>query len=93
VDDERIRRLTEEVLSQLGTPSDPVAADLETRVARLEGAVQALSPGRSASAALPRRADVHPSLQLLDVPSGGDHCVLEPDKPCVRSGRCRTFGH
>lgn len=93
MDDERIRRLTEEVLSQLGTPSDPVAADLETRVARLETAVQALSPGRSASAAVPHRSDVHPSLQLLDVLSGGDHCVLEPDKPCVRSGRCRTFGH
>jgi len=93
VDDERIRRLTEEVLSQLGPPSDPVAADLETRVAKLEAAVQSLGTGRPAPAAAAPRADAHPSLQLLDVPSGSDHCVLEPDKPCVRSGRCRTFGH
>ena len=94
MDDERIRRLTEEVLSQLGSPSDPVAADLETRVANLEAAVQSLSPRRlGPAAAAPSRADLHPSLQLLDVPSGADHCVLEPDKPCVRSGRCRTFGH
>lgn len=93
MDDERIRRLTQEVLSQLGSPADPVAADLETRVAKLEAAVQSLSPRPLGPATAPSRADVHPSLQLLDVPSGADHCVLEPDKPCVRSGRCRTFGH
>lgn len=93
MDDERIRRLTEEVLSQLGRPSDPVAADLEARVAQLEAAVQALGPGRSSLPAVLQRSDIHISHQLLDVPSGADHCVLEPDKPCVRSGRCRTFGH
>lgn len=93
MDDERIRQLTEEVLSQLGTPSDPVAADLETRVARLEAAVHSIGAGRSGAKTAASRADVHPSMELLDVPSGAGHCILEPDKPCVRSGRCRTFGH
>ena len=93
MDDERIRRLTEEVLSQLGPPSDPVAADLEARVTRLEGAVRALGVPAPGAAPAPRPGGAHPSLELLDVPPGSDHCILEPDKPCVRSGRCRTFGH
>src|SRR5262249_31178833 len=95
VDDERIRQLTGEVLSQLGAPSGPVAADLESRVARLEGAVRALGASASPPAPVgtPRQGGAHPSLELLDVPPGSDHCILEPDKPCVRSGRCRTFGH
>ena len=79
MDDERIRQLTEEVLSQLATPKEPVAADLETRLASLEHRV----------------LHVHPSHQLLDVPGGSTdgRCVLEPDKPCVQSGQCRTLGH
>lgn len=38
---------------------------------------------------------LHPSLQLLSVPGGvvGSPCIVEPDKPCVGSLRCRTFGH
>ena len=38
---------------------------------------------------------LHPSLQLLSVPGGvvGSPCIIEPDKPCVGSLRCRTFGH
>ena len=37
----------------------------------------------------------HPSLQLLSVAGGvvGLPCIVEPDKPCVGSQRCRTFGH
>jgi len=79
VDDERIRQLTDEVLSQLATPKETVAADLETRVSGLERRV----------------LHVHPSHQLLDVPGGSTdgRCVLEPDKPCVQSGQCRTLGH
>jgi hypothetical protein len=30
---------------------------------------------------------------MLDVPGGGDRCVLEPDQPCTNSGTCRSFGH
>jgi hypothetical protein len=38
---------------------------------------------------------LHPSLQLLSVPGGvvGSPCVIEPDKLCVGSLKCRTFGH
>ena len=38
---------------------------------------------------------LHPSLQLLSVPGGvvGAPCIIEPDKPCVGSLKCRTFGH
>ncbi len=78
MDDERIKALTQEVLAQLATPKEPVAADLQARVVVLE-----------------RVLHVHPSHQLLDVPGGSTdgRCVLEPDKPCVGSGQCRTLGH
>ncbi len=38
---------------------------------------------------------LHPSLQLLSVPGGvvGSPCVIEPDKPCTGSLKCRSFGH
>lgn len=38
---------------------------------------------------------LHPSLQLLSVQGGvvGSPCVIEPDKLCVGSLKCRTFGH
>ena len=93
MDDARIKALTAEVLSQLGAPAEPVAADLETRVAALERAVAgapAVARARSVVA-----LHVHPSHQLLDVPGGSTdgRCVLEPDKPCVGSGQCRTLGH
>lgn len=87
MDDQRIKQLTQEVLAQLGAPAEPVAADLEARVAALE---RVLQPPRAVVA-----LHVHPSHQLLDVPGGSTdgRCVLEPDKPCVGSGQCRTLGH
>lgn len=38
---------------------------------------------------------LHPSLRLLSVVGGvvGSPCVIEPDKVCVGSLKCRTFGH
>jgi hypothetical protein len=38
---------------------------------------------------------LHPSLQLLSVPGGvvGSPCVIEPDKICIASLKCRTLGH
>ena len=55
-------------------------------------------PPHSHLPASPRTAagvPLHPSMNLLSVPGGvvGSPCIIEPDKPCVRSGRCRTFGH
>ena len=98
MDDARIRQLTEEVLSQIGgTGGGPASADLESRVAALERAVARLQPGTApAAAAGPGRApgSGHPSLQVLRAaPGSSERCVLEPDKPCVQSGQCRSFGH
>jgi hypothetical protein len=39
------------------------------------------------------RGHAHPSLQVLGPGGGGDRCLMEPDKPCVQSHACRTFGH
>ena len=93
MDDQRIRKLTEEVLDAIRdrTPEAP-AAGLETRVAALEAEVHALR-GAPVSVTVVSSAHPHPSLRVLEVPSGGERCVLEPDKPCEKSGMCRTFGH
>ena len=102
MEDERIRQLTAEVLGELRVPALPVklearpGSNLELRVAALEAAVQALrteSTETRAGAAGARLAAAHPSLSLLGVPGGGERCLLEPDKPCVESGMCRSFGH
>lgn len=41
----------------------------------------------------PGSSDV--SLQLLSVQGGvlGSPCIIEPDKACVGSLKCRSFGH
>jgi hypothetical protein len=95
VDDERIKALTAEVMEVLhpsaGTShSSPDTMNLEDRVTALEKAVQASVPRTVGIVSL----SVHPSQSLLgpSAPPGG-RCVMEPDKPCVQSGMCRTFGH
>lgn len=99
MDDSRIHKLRSEVLSQLDGPSAPAeSSGLESRVAALEAAVAALQRGRApaGAAALPvavRSGYAHPSLQVIDLGPTGDRCVMEPDKPCVQSHACRTFGH
>jgi hypothetical protein len=98
MDDSRIKALTEDVLEKIrsGAPGAGSPGDLESRVAALEAAVRGLQGGsgtRSAVAAVVVSA-VHPSQALLGVAGGGGgQCVMEPDKPCVQSGACRTFGH
>ena len=107
MDDERIQKLASEVLAAVGGAHEEREADagLEARVAALEAAVRRIE-GRTPAApvvqttvvtapspaALPLRAIAHPSLRLLDVPGGEDRCILEPDQPCEKSGRCRSFG-
>jgi len=109
VDDARIQALTAEVLADLRAPAGPgpaagVASALEARVAALETALGSLgvapvgAPGSVQAVAIAAvrplaTSTLHPSLQLLGPTGGGDRCVLEPDKPCVGSGQCRTFGH
>ncbi len=100
MDDAKIKQLTEEVLSQLraGDATAPAAADLEGRIAALETAVRALQRGSAPVATLVVAQSVasppHPSSGLLGPAGGGQGaCLLEPDKPCVGSGQCRSFGH
>jgi hypothetical protein len=105
MDDERIRQLTEEVLAAVrSAPAErELKGSTEARLAALEGAVRRLEAAGPAVAtatvsvvAAPRPAGTavrHPSLRLLDVPGGDDRCILEPDQPCEKSGRCRTLGY
>ena len=92
MDENRIRKLSEEVLSQIRGP----AADLESRVSALEKAVSSLQRGaRQEATVTASEVRVHPTFQLLSVTSGASEgrCCLEPDKPCVQSGQCRSLGH
>jgi hypothetical protein len=95
MDDARIDQLRREVLGQLGASSAERAThDLESRVAALEAAVAELvGGGPGAHAATAPRGHSHPSLRVLGPGGGGDRCLMEPDKPCVQSQACRTFGH
>ena len=98
MDDRRIRELTEEVLAHLrggGAGGPTEVQDLASRVDALEHSVGRLE-GSSQPAAVATAVVVshaHPSLRVLDVPGGSDRCVLEPDKPCVKSQACRVLGH
>jgi hypothetical protein len=94
MDDARIEQLRREVLSGLGaSPTERVAHDLESRVSALEAAMADLQAGGPRPGVIAPRAHAHPSLQVLGPAGGGDRCVMEPDKPCVQSHACRTFGH
>jgi hypothetical protein len=94
MDDARIEQIRREVLSALGgSPVERATHDLESRVAALEAAVAEMRQGAPAAASPPPRGRSHPSLQVLGPGGSGDRCVLEPDKPCVQSHACRTFGH
>jgi hypothetical protein len=80
------------------TPGERAAHDIETRVAALEEAVAALRGGaRPPAASVVRAPDApagHASLLVLGPGGGtGGSCLMEPDKPCVQSHACRTFGH
>lgn len=108
MDDARIRALAEEVLSELRAPSSStgVRGDLEARVAALEAEVARLRrqlPAAAPETAVhvhletPARHDhpthAHPSHRPLGPGVREGRCVVEPDKPCVHSGQCRSFGY
>jgi hypothetical protein len=94
MDEARIKELTEEVLRQV-RGGGASAGDLESRVRSLEAAVSRLERerGQPAEPAPAVHVHTHPSVQLLNVPSGVERCVMEPDRPCVKSGACRVLGH
>jgi hypothetical protein len=51
------------------------------------------SPASTRREPAPVSSDV--SLQLLSVQGGvlGSPCIIEPDKACIGSLKCRSFGH
>jgi hypothetical protein len=95
VDDERIKQLTAEVMAVLRMPELPATSapgGLEARVAALENALRGATSAAATTVAVV--AAPHPSLSLLGPSTPpGSRCVMEPDKPCVQSGMCRTLGH
>ena len=97
MDDTRIAELTALVLADLRAPQALAAgsfpSSLEGRVQALEAAVHALQHPRPLAAGAAPSRPAHPSLRLIALQDGGERCVMEPDKPCVESGMCRTFGH
>jgi hypothetical protein len=104
VDDAHIEEIRRAVMSRLGgSAEERPGAGLEARVAALESAVAALQRGGAGGvpvAAASPRGHTHPSLVVVSLPadagaapSEAGRCVMEPDKPCVHSGACRTFGH
>jgi hypothetical protein len=100
MDDARIQSLRQEVLSQLqeGPATESDRTGLLARVAALEDAVGQLAarlgPGGAAVPAVSAGGSVHPSFQVFTlVGPSSDRCVMEPDKPCVKSHACRTFGY
>ena len=103
MDDGRIRELAEEVLRELRAPSpapgaraglEARVAALESEVARLRRALPVVSEAPAVHVHLETSpAHEHASHGRLGPGAGSDRCVLEPDKPCVQSHACRTFGH
>lgn len=80
MDDARIDLIAREVLTSL------------KKARAHESPAPAVAPGKPEHAAAEA---LHPSLRLLSVTGGvvGSPCVIEPDKVCVGSLKCRTFGH
>src|SRR5687768_14140577 len=100
MDDARIQSLKHEVLAQLheGAVAEVDRSALEARVAALESVVGQLvarvGPGSAASPLTLAHAPTQPSFQVFTLPGpASDRCVMEPDKPCVKSHACRTFGY
>ena len=80
MEDQKIDQIAREVLVSL-------------KKARTENA--APTPSASGSHAHADAEPKHPSLHLMSVAGGvvGSPCIIEPDKVCVGSLRCRSFGH
>ena len=74
---------------------DAIAREVLTSLRKSREVSSTSEPSVSAPHAHDPQTPLHPSLRLLSVVGGvvGSPCIVEPDKPCVGSLRCRTFGH
>lgn len=102
MDDTRIRQLTDEVMAAIREGREvPARPDLEARITGLEREVAELRAALASRATATvttatvaaTTVQLHPSLQVLKTGPRSERCVMEPDKPCVESHACRTFGH
>lgn len=79
------------------TPLDDAKIDMIARevLTNLNKARKQGSPPPAATSPDVAPSGPHPSLRLLSVAGGvvGQPCVIEPDKVCVGSLKCRSFGH
>lgn len=84
MDDAKIDQIAREVLTSLRN---------SRAGSRGPAAVPTQAPASSSS--VEPRSALHASLQLLNITGGvvGSPCIIEPDKPCIGSLKCRTFGH
>ena len=71
---------------------DQIAREVLTSLKKAHAQESPAPPSRPAESA---PAPLHPSLRLLSVVGGvvRTPCVIEPDKLCVGSLKCRSFGH
>jgi len=102
VDDTRIQQLTDEVMAAIREGGQvSTRPDLEARITSLERELaelktQLASPATATvttATVAATTVQVHPSLRVLKGGPPSERCVLEPDRPCVESHACRTFGH
>jgi hypothetical protein len=84
MEDAKIDLIAREVLTSLK----------KQRTEEGSAAASRASAGPSAVPADPAQAKPF-HLQLLSVQGGvvGSPCIIEPDKPCVGSLKCRSLGH
>jgi hypothetical protein len=81
MEDSKIDQIAREVMVSLR----------KARSSEASSSIQTSAP----AAASPNAEGMHPSLRLLSVAGGvvGSPCIIEPDKVCIGSLKCRTFGH
>lgn len=75
---------------------DSIAREVLTSLKKVHAGTARAEPGPETQAVtVVVAAAQHPSLGLLSVVGGvvGTPCIIEPDKMCVGSLRCRSFGH
>jgi hypothetical protein len=74
---------------------DLIAREVLTSLKKAQAEGERSGAATPVASLRPVVVQLHPSLELLSVPGGvvGSPCIIEPDKPCIGSLKCRSFGH